>query len=33
MAEQMVFEVVDGIQPNKVDSDGVMEIFEVNTET
>ena len=33
MAEQMVFEVVDGIQPNKVDSNRVMEIFKVNTET
>ena len=33
MTEQMVFKVVDGVQPDKVDADGMMEIFEINTET
>ena len=33
MTEQMVFKVVDGVQPDKVDADGMVEIFEINTET
>ena len=33
MAKQMVFKVVDGIELDKVDADGVMEIFKVNAET
>lgn len=32
MAEQVVFEIINGFQPDKVDSDGVMEVFEVYTE-
>lgn len=33
MAEQVVFEIINGVQPDKVDPDGVMEVFEVYTET
>lgn len=33
MAKQMVFEVIDGVQPDKVDPDGVVEILKVYTET
>ena len=32
MAEQMVFAVVDGVQVNEVDANGVMEILKVDTE-
>lgn len=33
MAEQVVFEVINGVQPDKVYPDGVMEILKVYTET
>lgn len=33
MAEQVAFEVINGVQPDKVDPDGVMEILKVYTET
>ena len=33
MAEQVAFEIINGVQSDKVDSDGVMEVFEVYPET
>ena len=33
MAEQVVFEVINGVLPDKVDPDGVMEILKAYTET
>ena len=33
MAKQMLFEVIDGVQADKVDPNGVMEVFEVYPET
>jgi len=33
MAEQMVFEIINSVQPDKVDPNGVMEVFKVYTET
>ena len=33
MAEQMVLEIVDGVQSDEVDPDGVMEVFEVYSES
>ena len=32
MAKQMLFEVIDGIQPDEVDPDSMMEILKVYTE-
>ena len=33
MTKQMVFEVIDGVQPYKVDPNGMMEILKIYTET
>ena len=33
MAEQVVFEIINSVQPDKVDPNGVMEVFKVYTET
>ena len=33
MAEQMAFEIINGVQADKVDPNGVMEVFEVYPET
>ena len=33
MAEQVSFEIINGVQADKVDPNGVMEVFEVYPET
>jgi len=33
MAKQMLFEVINGVQPDEVDPDGMVEILKVYTET
>ena len=33
MAEQVTFEIINGVQADKVDPNGVMEVFEVYPET
>ena len=33
MAEQVAFEILNGVQADKVDPNGVMEVFEVYPET
>ena len=32
MAKQVAFEIINGVQPNEVDADGMMEILKVHTE-